>query len=96
MKKLILGSLTALFLTAGANVATAKCYHFSGVPSEVGVCVGKNGADSFADRKKARGVCSKAIGKKCGNVSSSSSSCHSNSGKCYDANGKAHRSLKGY
>ena len=97
MKKLLLGTFTAAFLLAGAaGTASAKCYHFSGAPSDVGVCVGKNGSDSFADRKKAQEICSKAVGKTCGNVSSYSSSCHSNSNKCYDEGGKAHRSLKDY
>ncbi len=97
MNKLLLGSAFALMCTLGLSAtASAKCYHFSKAPSEVGVCVGKNGADGFSDRKKAQKICTKAVGKDCGNVGSYSSSCHSNSNKCYDENGKAHRSLKGY
>ena len=53
-------------------------------------------ADIYRDlRKKGKAVLKKA-GHSPGNVSSSSSSCHSNSNKCYDENGKAHRDLKGY
>lgn len=96
MKKILLGSFTAAALFLGAQTASAKCYHFSKAPSDVGVCVGKNGSDSFADRKKAKAVCDKATGSDCGNVGSYSSSCHSNSNKCYDESGKAHRSLNGY
>ena len=96
MKKILLASSLAFaFTMASAATADAKCYKFSGTPSDVYVCVGKNGSDSFADRKKAKEVLKKA-GHSPGSVSSSSSSCHSNSNKCYDENGKAHRSLKGY
>ncbi len=94
MKKCLM--LTVALFTMGLfGSAFAKCYHFSDTPSDVYVCVGKN-SDSFADRKKARNICSKVLSKKCGNVSSYSSSCHSNSNRCYDENGKAHRSLNGY
>ena len=72
--------------------ALAKCYRFSS-GGDVQVCVK---GDSFPDRKKAKGICDKAKGSDCGNVSSYSSSCHSNVNKCYDENGKAHRSLSGY
>ncbi len=92
--KLLLGITTALLMSAAAP-AWAKCYHFSGAPSDVGVCVGKN-RDDYADRNKAKEICTKAVGKDCGNVTSYSSSCHSNVDKCYDENGKAHRSLNGY
>lgn len=85
-------SLSALF----ALTADAKCYHLSNAPSDTYVCVGKNGSDSFADRKKAQDVCKAATGKDCGSVSSTSSSCHSNSDKCYDESGKASRDLKDY
>ncbi len=89
-----LGIIVALvvafsFLTVSA---TAKCYHFS-KGGDVQVCVK---GDSFADRKKAKKICDKAKGSDCGNVGSYSSSCHSNVNKCYDENGKAHRSLSGY
>ena len=96
MKKILLAaSLAFAFVISGSAVAHAKCYKFSGTPSDVYVCVGKNGADSFSDRKKAKKVLKKA-GFSPSSVSSTSSSCHSNSGKCYDENGKKHRSLKGY
>jgi hypothetical protein len=85
----------AVMLAFGTN-AFAKCYHFSDADSDVGVCVGKDGSDSFDDRKKAVKICTDKTGSDCGNVSSYSSSCHSNSGKCYDENGDAHRSLDGY
>ncbi|MFZ5445358.1 MAG: hypothetical protein ACOZQL_35535 [Myxococcota bacterium] len=91
MKKLALVSF-ALF----AVPAAAKCYSLSKAPSDVYVCVGKNGSDSFADRKKAQEICKQQTGSDCGNVSSYSSSCHSNSNKCYDENGKASRDLKDY
>jgi len=70
----------------------AKCYTFSN-GGDYQVCVP---GDSFSDRKKARDICSKAKGSDCGSVRSYSSSCHSNSGKCYNQNGKASRSLSGY
>jgi hypothetical protein len=41
-------------------------------------------------------LCKQKKGSSCGSVASSSSSCHSNSGKCIDPNGKLHRSLRGY
>jgi hypothetical protein len=85
----------ALVMFAASSVS-AKCYNFSDSPSDVYVCVGKDGSDSFDDRKKAKKICDEQTGTDCGNVSSYSSSCHSNSNKCYDENGKAHRSLKGY
>ena len=92
--------LIALFALVACLVlaltASAKCYHFSNAPSDVYVCVGKNGADSFSDRKAAKKICDSKVGKDCGSVGSTSSSCHSNSNKCYDESGKAHRSLKGY
>lgn len=94
MKKLIVASFgiaLAVLLTAG--VASAKCYHFSNADSDVAACVH---GDSFSDRKKAREICSKGEGKDCGNVTSSSSSCHSNSNRCYDENGNKKRDLSGY
>ncbi len=96
MRKLLAGSFAALSILAFAANASAKCYHFSDAPSDVYVCVGKDGSDSFADRKKAKKVCDKKTGKDCGSVGSYSSSCHSNAGKCYDESGKASRDLKGY
>lgn len=71
---------------------SAKCYTFS-KGKEYKACVK---GDSFSDRKKAKKNCSKAKKSDCGNVSSYSSSCHSNSGKCIDENGKLHRDLKNY
>ena len=97
MHKTLVAGVAAVTMTLGfAGIAQAKCYKFSSTPSDVYVCVGKNGSDSFADRKKGKEVLKKALGSDPGNVSSYSSSCHSNSNKCYDENGKAHRSLKGY
>lgn len=96
MKKLLLASIAAAFVAGISTTAEAKCYRLSDSPSDHFFCVGKNGSDSFADRKKARKICTKVKGSKCGNVASYSSSCHSNSNKCYDENGKAHRNLKGY
>jgi hypothetical protein len=92
MKKLCI--IIVLIFTVGVFSATAfaKCYSFSN-GGEYKACV--NG-DSFSDRKKARKNCSKAKGSDCGNVGSSSSSCHSNSGKCVDENGNLKRSLSGY
>jgi flagellar basal body-associated protein FliL len=72
--------------------ALASCYRFSS-GADIQVCVK---GDSFADRKKAKQICDKTKGSDCGTVSSYSSSCHSNVNKCYDENGKAHRSLSGY
>lgn len=79
-----------------ASNAAAKCYHYDNSPSDVYVCVGKNGSDSQSDREKGQKICSEKTGKKCGPVGSYSSSCHSNSEKCYDESGKANRSLSGY
>jgi len=90
-------TLLALGLLFGiSNVADAKCFRYDGAPNDVYVCVGKGGGDSFADRNKGQDICTAKSGKKCGSVSSSSSSCHSNIDKCYDENGNAHRELSGY
>jgi len=92
MSKLgIIVALVAGFCMMTASVS-AKCYHFSN-GGDVQVCVK---GDSFPDRKKAKKICDKAKGSDCGNVGSYSSSCQSNVNKCYDENGKAHRSLSGY
>ena len=79
-----------LFTSAGAS---ASCYHFDKAPSDVYVCVH---GDSFDDRKKAKAICDKGTGKDCGNVGSTSSSCHSNIDKCYDETGAAKRELSNY
>ena len=90
-------TITTLFLGLSfASTAAAKCYRFSDAPNDVFVCVGKDGADSFDDRKKAKKICDEKSGKDCGTVGSTSSSCHSNSNLCYDESGKANRSLKDY
>lgn len=94
MKKLVLAAWCAVALVG--TLAEAKCYHLEKAPNDVYVCVGKNGSDSFDDRKQAQEVCKKATGADCGNVSSTSSSCHSNSNKCYNELGKASRDLGGY
>ncbi|MGK0171815.1 MAG: hypothetical protein ACI9W2_003546 [Gammaproteobacteria bacterium] len=92
MKPITTILLSLALLCATTGIASAKCYKFSNVNSDIGVCVK---GDSFADRKKAKEIFEKA-GHKPGSVSSYSSSCHSNSNKCYDENGKAQRSLSGY
>ncbi len=92
MKKTCLVLATVIFVSAAATTVMAKCYSFRN-GGEYKVCVP---GDSFSDRKKAREICRKAKGSDCGSVSSYSSSCHSNSNKCYDQNGSAHRSLRGY
>lgn len=84
--------LMILMLTVVPATLSAKCYSFSN-GGDYKACVH---GDGFSDRKKARKNCSKAKGSDCGNVRSSSSSCHSNSGKCVDESGKTHRSIKGY
>ena len=92
MKKLFF-IITLIFCVALiSNDINAKCYSFSN-GGEYKACVS---GDSFSDRKKARANCSKAKGSDCGNVNSSSSSCHSNSGKCVDPGGNLKRSLSGY
>ncbi len=91
-----LAAAAALLVSAYAAPAFAKCYHFDNSPSDVYVCVGKNGGDSYADRQKGQDICSQKTGKKCGPVGSSSSSCHSNSNQCFDESGNANRSLSGY
>jgi hypothetical protein len=85
-----------LFVTGLSSLADASCYHFDDSPSDVYVCVGKNGKDDFADRNKGQEICSAKTGKKCGPVGSYSSSCHSNAGKCYNENGDASSDLNGY
>lgn len=92
MSKLSLMIAVVVGVCLVAVTAGAKCYRFS-KGDDVQVCVK---GDSFADRKKAKQICDKAKGSDCGNVSSYSSSCHSNVNKCYDENAKAHRSLSGY
>ena len=92
MKKLTIFVAVVVALSMIAVTAAGKCYRFSN-GGDVQVCVK---GDSFPDRKKAKKICDKAKGSDCGNVSSYSSSCHSNVNKCYDENGKAHRSLSGY
>ncbi|HSV98107.1 MAG TPA: hypothetical protein VLM75_14390 [Spirochaetota bacterium] len=93
MKKALAIASALIFVSSFMSTgAMAACYSF-GSESEIKVCVP---GDPFSDRKKARDICRKAKGSDCGNVSSYSSSCHSNSGKCYDQNGKASRSLSGY
>ncbi len=95
MKRVLMAAM--LMAGVGASVtASASCYHLSDSPSDVYVCVGKNGRDDFADRHKAQDICSAKTGSKCGSVSSYSSSCHSNIDKCYDEDGNAHRELSGY
>jgi len=96
MRNLLVASLALFATTLIPTDADAKCYRFSNAPSDVFVCVGKDGADSFDDRKKAKKVCDEKSGKDCGSVGSTSSSCHSNSNLCYDESGAAHRSLKDY
>ena len=91
--KTLCAALAALAVLGTAATAEAACYRFSRAPKDVYVCVK---GDSFDDRKKAKAICDKATGSDCGTVSSYSSSCHSNINKCYDENGKAHRSLSGY
>ena len=93
MKKILI-TVSALLFVSGLMTTgvMAKCYTFTN-ESEIKVCVP---GDSFSDRTLALEICKKAKGSDCGNVSSTSSSCHSNSGKCYDQNGNASRSLSGY
>ena len=94
MKILLLGLLALGFVAvAPVDMASAKCYRFSNAPSDHFFCVK---GDSFSDRKKAGKCCKSVAGRSCGSVGSTSSSCHSNSNKCYDQNCKAHRSLRGY
>lgn len=91
--KTLLAAVAALAVLGSATAAEAACYRFSKAPADTYVCVK---GDSFDDRKKAKAICDKAAGSDCGNVGSYSSSCHSNINKCYDQDGKAHRSLSGY
>ena len=93
MKKSLFAALATFAVLGSAATAEAACYRFSKAPSDVFVCVK---GDGFDDRKKAKAICDKATGQDCGNVGSYSSSCHSNINKCYDQDGKAHRSLSGY
>ena len=90
MKFLNVFITTALFVGMTAAL-DAKCFTFSG-KSDVGICVKGDSTDS---RKEAKKICEAQEGG-CGNVKSSSSKCHSKSGKYYDENGNASRSLGGY
>lgn len=96
MNKLLTALAVLAVTTLFASNASAKCYHFSNAPSDVYVCVGKSGSDSFDDRKAAKKICDEKTGKDCGSVGSSSSSCHSNSNQCFDESGAANRDLKDY
>ncbi|MBU0516281.1 MAG: hypothetical protein KJ621_16075 [Proteobacteria bacterium] len=91
----------ALVLVGLSGVAAAKCYRLHYTPAGYYFCYGRNGSDSWEDRQQARRICAEILAdwpsrKKCGAVSSHASFCHSNSGRCYDENGNAHRDLKGY
>lgn len=92
MKRILNTMLILIMLVGIPSLLSAKCYSFSN-GGEYKACVH---GDGFSDRKKARKNCSNAKGSDCGNVTSSSSSCHSNSGHCVDENGKENRSLSGY
>lgn len=103
MMKLIrcLALSLALVLAGLTGVAVAKCYKLHYTPSDYYFCYGRNGSDSWNDRKQARKICLEVLANwsaknKCGRVHIHLSSCHSNSGHCYDENGGAHRDLKGY
>jgi len=87
-RNILFGAVIFLGLTL---VSEAKCFTFSG-KSDVGVCVPGDSTDS---RKEAKKICEDKEGS-CGNVKSSASKCHSNSGRCYDEHGDASRSLTGY
>jgi hypothetical protein len=89
--KLMKSSMMALLLVIsfGTN-ANAKCYKFANTGGDVGVCVSGDGSQS---RNKAKKICDDKVGN-CGNITSSSSRCHSNKGKCYDENGNASRDAK--
>lgn len=66
---------------------SAKCFNFS-EGDGIKVCIDGTG---FSTEKKAKAVCEKAKGGKCGNVTGNSGSCN---GKCFDESGKEHRNLK--
>jgi len=91
MKPLQTVAMGTLLVLGMLIVADAKCFTFS-EKSAVGVCVD---GDSTNSRKEAKKICEAKEGN-CGNIKSSSSKCHSNSGQCYDSNGNASRSLSGY
>ncbi len=90
MKKVLVILSLVAFLSS--FTLSAKCYHFY-KDDGYKTCVK---GDSFSARKKASKLCAKAKKSDCGSIASSSSSCHSNAGKCVDENGKLHRDLSGY
>ena len=96
MKIVLALAFAASFIVLPPGLAEGKCYNFSAAPSDVGVCVGKNGSDSFDDRKRAQSICKSKLPKGCGNISSFSTSCHSSTNQCFDESGNAHRDLSGY
>jgi hypothetical protein len=90
-----------LVLSGLIGVSMARCYRLHYTPKDYYFCYGKNGSDSWNDRKQARKICLQVLSgwssqKKCGRVWYHAHTCHSNSGHCYDENGNAHRDLKGY
>ncbi len=92
MKKAYVLFLALLVAGVFTSTVSAKCYNFRDGDGYKACVKG----DGFSDRKKAKKNCKKAKGSDCGNITGYSSSCHSNSGKCVDENGKTHRSLRGY
>lgn len=86
MKKLSI-LVAGLFLAISMNLS-AKCFNFS-EGGGIKVCVPGTG---FSSEKKAKEVCEKVKGGKCGNVTGNSGSC--SGGKCYDGSGKESRDLK--
>ena len=91
MKKVKMLLILLPFLMVSASLS-AKCYTFQ-KGGDYKVCVP---GDGFSDRKKAMEICKSKKGSDCGGVSSNSSSCHSNSGKCYNEKGEDARSYSGY
>lgn len=83
--------VSAMMVFGSLSMVEAKCFTFQNT-HDVGVCVP---GDSFDSRKKAKEICDSEEGN-CGNVVSSSSRCHSNSGKCYDERGNKSRDLSDY
>ena len=94
MKKAIVMLVTVLVPGLWGINAYAACYsgqEWKKDGNKFYVCI--KGEESWANRHKAEGVCTRIKGSKCDAVNTYSSSCN---GQCYDESGAKHHSLSGY
>jgi hypothetical protein len=85
MKKILVICSLVLFMS-GMSLS-AKCFNFS-EGDGIKVCIDGTGAGV---EKKAKEACMTVKGSKCGNVTGNSGTCK---GRCVDASGTEHKSLK--